>query len=349
MCAAVGVGEAHLVRSSKSLCQLERHVLPVDPDSGFTFSMFMATPLFTLAFLASVISVGNQSGSLLVWCRGLLGFVFGKFGENYTLEVNGVRLRVRRRAVVAGQVLDLVRSLDLLVPWKQKPRGQGVILPDIERDLHAPVLAVDIFYGLVRYMEDNDAAQAAGKTVIKLFARVWDVALPSQLLDEPRRCQFKAENDRLRAKALRGEDKVVLLVNSTLARRQGSALEQEVRVREVSHWRSCSYARATGTVSLVSCAINKGLQATTDAIKAWGEAVLGVRASFDDSRVSSKESRSRGANVVEKSLLQTDIRFSFFEIRFGGHHMFRHFRSENRLRLGQFFSHLIVRLKQRRV
>ena len=105
-----------MVRSSKSLCQLERHVLPVDPDSGFTFSMFMATPLFTLAFLASVISVGSQSGSLLVWCRGLLGFVFGKFGENYTLEVNGVRLRVRRRAVVAGQVLDLVRSLDLWVP-----------------------------------------------------------------------------------------------------------------------------------------------------------------------------------------------------------------------------------------
>ncbi len=80
-----------------------------------------------------------------------------------------------------------------------------------------------------------------------------------------------------------------MLFNSILGRRQGSNIEEEALLREVSHWRHFRWARWAGTLALAATAFTKMQSDFTRLISERRSSILGIRLSIDDSRVASME------------------------------------------------------------
>ena len=138
-------------------------------------------------------------------------------------------------------------------------------------------------------MRRTPSCRRIARRLIHTTARLWESILPSRLLDAPRRSQHLPQNDRLFQKAQRGDDKAMLLVNTLLVKRQGSCLEQEALLKYITGRSSLAWARWAGTVSVVGCTVTKSYAALADAVRNWRAPFLGVRVSFDDSRVASLE------------------------------------------------------------
>ena len=297
VCDTVGVTENHLFRSKNCLAKLEKEegVFMANPD-GLNFSGFMATTLFTLTLLVSVVCQPNQALDVLLWVKEILGFVFATFSQDWKLRLqDGATLKVRGGTASASNVFRIMTRLDMLEKWNHRLRGGGEgggwqSHPGIEGDQSQRIPVAEIFYAIARWHKTNDCTAAAVKRLAHAMGRLWEASIPNQLLNEPRGSRFfLAENQQLLASAMKGEDKIALFVNAILARRQGPKLEADLPIGDVACTRVFVYGRSAGTISFVSCAMHKGLEAMTAGIRSWKKRILPVRVSFDDSRVASKE------------------------------------------------------------
>ena len=99
LCEKARISAAHLVRSNKSMTKLrlDKHNAHLaDPKKTVSLSMHMATTLFTMALVGSVLSVANQAHGVLEWSRELFGFLLPKLAQNYTFAFHALQMKVRK-------------------------------------------------------------------------------------------------------------------------------------------------------------------------------------------------------------------------------------------------------------
>ncbi len=250
--------------------------------SPLKFSGFMGTTLFLLSFLGSIVAVANQKGDALRWAYDNMRSVTLIFPMEWTLDLRGVVLNIRREQVRKRDVFAIIDELRMT-------EGKGVKLPVVAEDDTGSIDFAFLFDFLLRFMNFTAYSLQAAEQVLHSCGRLLDEASTTRLIDAPGPTKLLPENDRISRLAAKGEDKAVLLFNIMLGKRQGSRIETEAELRTVSHWRNFAWARWAGTLSLVATALTQTKANFLEAIRAWPRECLGVRLSIDDSRVASQE------------------------------------------------------------
>ena len=226
---------------------------------------------------------------MLAWVAELFRFFFTALPRRFRVQLPESNLDVVNGMVAAQDARTLLADLGLLAVWKKTARGVGVALPGVE-DSGAPAVSFHfLLYAAIRWMDYGDRHTLTARRLLRYVAVLWDRSMQDVLLERPRKSQHDPLNEKLFQKAVKGEDKVVLLVNDVLGHRRGSNLELEAPLRSLCHWRSFQWARWAGTVTLVACAMAKARAEFARALALRRNDIVGVRVSYDDSRVSSME------------------------------------------------------------
>lgn len=287
------VGDAHFVRSNRSMAAREapndegrdgEHAgVVVGMESDLRFPMYMGTVLFLVAFLSTVVEVPNQKEIVQMYTYKLYGDLCAALPEEFNVNLPGqLSCAVVRHRFEACVVQRLLVSLGIDTKW-----GHDKITIGMERTGSVPLCM--LLWFLARWSRFTPTVSRSLGALMHQLCRRIDRAWRSCLLDKPRRTYESLESESVIKQAAVGSDKALLLFNTILGKRQGSNLENEVLLSQLTKWKNPSWCQWAGTLALVSTYYTKAMGVVGDVLRNWAEPCVGFRMSFDDSRVSSLE------------------------------------------------------------